>query len=71
MTVTISFGWWILPAVITVVSFIGWRMFGVRMDTHNVGYLPDFGGCLFEIIGYLAAALLSVSAWLLWSLLCL
>lgn len=67
--VTIPLGWWLVPALLTIVFFGGWRLFGVRMQPQRGSMYPDMGGGLIELGGYLVAALLAVMAWLVWALL--
>lgn len=69
MTITLSLGWWLAPAILSVVLLVGWRIFGVRMQPNNSSMFPDAGGALMELCGYLVAALLSVIAWLIWAVL--
>jgi hypothetical protein len=66
MTMTISFGWWLLPASVTVALLLGWRLFGARMEPQHGSMFPDALGAFVEAGGYLVAALLSVIAWLVW-----
>ncbi len=67
MTFTIAFGWWVLPTITTLCLFVGWRLFGIKMEPSN-NLFPDCAGALFELFGYVAAALLSVIVWLAWGL---
>jgi len=68
MTFYFTLGWWIAPALFTVALLVGWRLFGVRMDK-AYGPLPDCAGALFELLGYVVAALLAAIGWLVWALL--
>lgn len=67
--VTIAFGWWLAPAILTIAFLAGWRVFGVRMQPQGGSMFPDTVGALVEMAGYLVAALLSTIAWLIWALL--
>ncbi len=69
MSISVTLGWWLAPALLTIVLFSGWRLFGVRMQPQRGSMFPDMGGALMELGGYLAAAFLSVIAWLIWALL--
>ncbi len=68
MDISISFGWWLGPAVVTIALFAGWRLFGVRMQPNRGGMFPDAAGAFIEIGGYLVMTLLSLIAWLIWAL---
>jgi hypothetical protein len=69
MTFTISFGWWLVPAFVTVCAFSANRLFGARMGPQNGSMFPDIGGALMELLGYVAALAVSLLAWLIWALL--
>jgi hypothetical protein len=69
MTFTLSVGWWLVPAIITIALLVGWRLFGVRMQPNRGSMFPDAGGALMELCGYLVATLLAVIAWLIWAVL--
>lgn len=63
MTFTVGLGLWIIPAVITILSF-GWAAFISRdmgNDRYGAGAVISFGF-------YLAASVLSLLAWLIWAL---
>ena len=63
MTFTVEFGFWIIPAVITILSF-GWAAFVSRdmgNDQYGAGAVIAFGF-------YLAASVVSLLAWLIWAL---
>ncbi len=66
MTITIGFGWWLVPAFVTIALIGGWDVFGIKMDRRAGGYFPDFAGGLMEAGGYAFAALFSIIAWLIW-----
>lgn len=68
MTFSIALGWWIVPALITVLLILAWRVFGVRHDPY-AGQFGDPAGVLFELLGYVIAALLSAITWLVWGVL--
>lgn len=69
MSMTVTFGWWLVPAFITIALLLGWRLFGPRMEPNSGGMFPDFTGGLIEGFGYVAGALLSAIVWLIWALL--
>ena len=63
MTITIGFGWWIAPAVITIIA-LGWAAFMSRdMGNDRFGAGAVIAGFL-----YLIAAVVSLVAWLIWAL---
>jgi hypothetical protein len=64
MTVTIDFGWWLVPAAITLACF-GYAAFMSRdmgNDRFGAGAVISFGF-------YMMAAVVSLLSWLIWSLL--
>lgn len=62
MTMTISFGWWLLPAAVTVASYL-WAWLTTR------GSRPSFGDAVVALIYYGAATIASLIAWLIWAVL--
>ena len=60
---TITFGWWAIPAVITAVAMT-WALMG--------DYAPrgdyDFGTPVIGLLKLGAAVIVSLLAWLVWSL---
>ncbi|MCW1844164.1 hypothetical protein [Prosthecomicrobium hirschii] len=68
MTISISFGWWLLPLAVTIGLHLGWRLFGVREQPRRGSMFPDLVGGMVEVGGYLLAALLSIIAWLVWAI---
>jgi len=63
MQFTIELGWWLVPAVITLVCF-GAAAFASRdmgNDQYGAGAVISFGF-------YLAACVVSLAVWLIWSL---
>jgi hypothetical protein len=69
MAFTIQLGWWVAPAFVTVALFVGWAIWGIKMDGKSGGMFPDFWGAFLQLGGYLIAALLSSFAWLAWAIL--
>lgn len=63
MSLTVSFGWWLIPAAVSAVSF-GCAAF-VSRDLGN----DRFGaGAVIAFGFYLLAAVVSLLAWLIWAL---
>ena len=65
-SITIVLGWWLVPAFVTLASFA--VAFIKTPKPEPSSYFPDFspiliGGALFGV-----ATILSLLAWLLWSL---
>lgn len=68
MTISISLGWWVVPALVTLAMFVGWRVYGVREQPQRGSMFPDFVGGLVEVGGYLVITLLAVIVWLIWGI---
>lgn len=66
MSVSISLGWWLVPAFVTVAAFVAVRMLGPRMSSR--GGVGDVVIGLMELLCYCAAAVVSLVAWLVWAL---
>lgn len=64
MSVTIEFGWWVLPAVVTLMAF-GLAAYSSR----NLGKDQYGVGAYISLGFYLVASVFSLLAWLAWSLL--
>lgn len=65
MTFTITFGWWLLPSVITIGLFTWANAQGPRSQRGGYGYGADISGLV-----YLAAAVIgSLVSWLIWAVL--
>lgn len=63
MTFTVDFGWWIVPAVITILTF-GCALFMSREDGRD-----QYGVAAIISLGfYLMASVVSLLAWLILSL---
>lgn len=62
MTMTVSFGWWLLPAAVTIASYL-WAWLS------NRGSRPSFGDDVIALILYGAATIASLVAWLIWAVL--
>ena len=63
---TIEIGYWVIPLVITFVSFVVASMCAKEPSSH--GYFPDFGAALLNIIRLAIALIVSLVAWLLWAI---
>lgn len=66
MTMTISFGWWLAPAIFTAAIFLLVLLRGPKMSKDRGGMFPDALGAMLEVASYVLAALLSIIAWLIW-----
>lgn len=66
VSVYVSLGWWLAPALITLAAFVAVRIFGPRMRPN--GGLGEMVVGLLELLAYGAAALVSLIAWLIWAL---
>lgn len=66
MTLTIAFGWWIAPAVITAGSFIAAMILSPKPQPDL--YLPDYDAVFIRMIFYGGAWIASLASWLIWSL---
>lgn len=60
MTITMSFGWWLLPAAVTVASYL-WAWLT------NRGSRPSYADAVIALISYGAATIVSLIAWLIWA----
>lgn len=63
MTFTIDFGWWIIPALITMLTF-GYAAFMGR----DIGNDRFGAGAVVVFVFYLMAGAASLLAWLIWAL---
>lgn len=73
MNITISFGWWAVPATVTLAAFMAATFLASRGGERYSG-TDYFGmGALFDAIVWLfwigAAAIVSLIAWLVWAVL--
>lgn len=65
MTITIDFGWWLLPLAITIAAY-GWHWW-VNKD---VQYGGDYNFSVIEtLMTFCLATSVSLFAWLIWALL--
>jgi len=63
MTIEVTAGWWLLPLAVTIVAAI-WAM---KVDTDEAGAYG--GGALHNLMVYMAAAIVTLVAWLVWAVL--
>jgi len=63
MELTITFGWWLIPAVITLLSFGTVTFMSRDMGNDQYG-----AGAVIAAGFYLLAAVVSLLAWLIWAL---
>lgn len=63
---TIEFGWWLIPLIITVITF-GWAK-RQAPPTSNGSYMPDVVSPMLGAGLMLIAAVVSLVAWLIWAL---
>ncbi len=63
MTITITLGWWLAPAIITVVLFV-WAFWPLEVYAFSKG--PSVS--VVQTICTLGAAVVSLAAWLVWAL---
>lgn len=68
MTFTISYGWWIAPAVVTASLCVVCWLKAPRMQPQNGSMFPDLGGALMNGLCWAAAIIVSLVAWLIWAL---
>lgn len=62
MSYTITMGWWVVPAIITIIS-LGTAAF-VSRDMGNDQY---GAGAVIALVFYLMAVAVSLIAWLVWA----
>lgn len=67
MTFAITFGWWLVPALVTVAAF-GAAYLAMPSRRPPSGY-GDIGGAIVALVEFAAAAILSLIAWLAWAVL--
>lgn len=67
MDVTITLGWWLAPAAVTISAFAGMALWD-RSQPRSSGYGAVTDG-LLALIAYGAALIVSLVAWLFWAIL--
>ena len=65
MSMTIAFGWWVAPAVVTIVAY-GWAAIVSRPDGRSYG-LAAIGEGAVALFFYGLATVASLAAWLVWA----
>lgn len=60
---TVTFGWWALPLLITTAS-VGWSIAIPGEPSHGDYSFPD----PMPAIGFVGAVIVSLVAWLIWAL---
>lgn len=65
MSIEVTIGWWVLPTLVTIASF-AWALLASASDRPHGDY--DFSGPFFAIARLAAALILTLAAWLTWSL---
>lgn len=70
MTLSLTLGWWIVPVVITLVSYlVAYLATPSRTNSYDwYGFGTLFDGIII-LFGLLAATIVSLVAWLVWALL--
>lgn len=65
MTINIAFGWWVIPAAVTAITLLiaTWR--SDRNYSHGLGAV---GQAMANAFILLVAIVVSLVAWLIWSL---
>ena len=58
MSITLTFGWWLIPAIITLIAFGKWGVYAMKRQ-RGVDY--DFG--IDVLLGLLVAGLVSMTTW--------
>lgn len=67
MNLTIEISWWIIPALVTLAAFI-WAYSASNGDSGGGSY-SNAGQGLMMVLCFMAAAVPSLTAWLVWALL--
>lgn len=67
MTIEIQFGWWLIPAAITIAAMFYAAIRNAQENPH--GNYGTYGvGAIFTLLAYGSAVIVSLIAWLIWSL---
>ena len=66
MTFSVSLGWWLLPALVTIAAF-GWSTH--RQDRSPSGDYGKIGQGIGNAVLHGIALIVSLIAWLVWSIL--
>jgi len=65
MTITVNWGWWVVPTMITVFTLV-WLVIKFPLGGYRGDY--DFSG-VFDAMVWLIGILFVVVTWLIWALL--
>ena len=66
MNLTIEISWWIIPALVTLIAFI-WA-WSASSGNGGGGTYSSAGQGLMMVLCFMAAAVPSLAAWLVWAL---
>lgn len=66
MTIEIQFGWWLIPAAITIAAFTASNIASQKLI--GPPRSSDFFGEAARIVFHLIATVIALAAWLIWSL---
>ncbi len=66
MSMTITIGWWVIPAAITVLGLTLPFVFAPR--PHHSSYGPDVGSAVIGFAYLCFGVIVSLAAWLIWAL---
>lgn len=67
MSITLTFGWWLAPAVITAGAFgVAWAR--CMMADQHAGMFAPSAAAILAIFLFPLAAVVSLAAWLVWAL---
>lgn len=67
MTLTIGFGWWLVPTAVTIIAFV-YAGFMCRDEGYHGDYAA-IGNAMVGLVVYGAAIIVSLLAWLIWAVL--
>lgn len=67
MTISIPFGWWLAPAILTIFAYaVAWWQIPKPQPS---SYMPDVTPAIVGLVTMFAATIVSLAAWLAWALL--
>lgn len=64
---TITLGWWIAPALVTLTLF-GWAWLKCMNEDHHAGMFAPAASAIMALVLFPPAAVVSLIAWLIWAL---
>lgn len=67
MTLTIGFGWWLLPTAVTIIAVVV-ALYMSREDGSHGDY-ASIGNAFVALVIYCVAIIVSLIAWLIWAVL--